>query len=79
MLSELAQRGNQGGVLAKAMKPDQIRHVDPPVVGMSTIESAAAAGIEGIVIEAGATVVVDRDAVAAAADAAGLFVIGVEA
>lgn len=79
MLSELAQRGGRGGVLAKAMKPGQLRHVDPPVVGVSTIASAAAAGLEGVVIEAGATVVVDRDAVVAAADAAGLYVVGVEA
>jgi DUF1009 family protein len=79
MLSDLAQRGDHGGVLAKAMKPDQIRHVDPPVVGVSTVQSAAAAGLVGIVVESGATVIVDRDAVAAAADAAGMFVVGVEA
>jgi DUF1009 family protein len=79
MLSELALRGNRGGVLAKAMKPDQIRHVDPPAVGVSTVEAAAAAGLEGIVIEAGATIVVDAEVVAAAADAAGLFVVGVDA
>ncbi|MBI1211513.1 MAG: DUF1009 domain-containing protein [Alphaproteobacteria bacterium] len=79
MLADLAQRGNRGGVLAKAMKPDQIRYVDPPAIGLSTISAAAAAGIDGLVIEAGATVVVDVDAVVAAADAADLFVVGVEA
>jgi DUF1009 family protein len=79
MLAELKALGGRGGVLSKAMKPDQLRHVDPPVVGVSTIASAAAAGLDGLVIEAGATVVVDQEAVAAGADAAGLFVVGVEA
>lgn len=79
MLAELAKQGNRGGVLAKAMKPQQIRDVDPPAIGVKTIASASAAGLDGIVVEAGATVVVDIDDVIAAADEAGLFVCGMEA
>jgi DUF1009 family protein len=79
MLSDLARAGNRGGVLAKAMKPEQIRYVDPPAIGESTITKAAEAGLDGIVVEAGATVIVDKDTVAAAADRLGLFIFGAEA
>ena len=78
MLAKLARAANHGGVLAKAMKPGQTRQIDPPAIGESTVAAAAAAGLDGIVVEAGATVVVDKDAVAAAADRLGLFVYGLE-
>ena len=79
MLAELLRAGGTGGVLAKAMKPNQTRFVDPPAIGTSTIEAAAKAGLDGLVIEAGATVVVDIKAVIAAADRLGLFICGLEA
>jgi DUF1009 family protein len=64
------------GVLLKATKPRQERRVDLPVIGIRTIALAAEAGLAGIAIEAGATVIMERGAVAAAADAARLFVYG---
>jgi DUF1009 family protein len=67
----------RGGVLVKMKKPQQERRVDLPTIGVATVEGAAAAGLAGIAIEAGGTLVVDRPAVVAAADAAGLFVVGV--
>ena len=66
----------RGGVLVKASKPGQERRVDLPAIGTHTVAGAAAAGIAGIAVEAGAALVVDRGAVAAAAAAAGLFVYG---
>jgi DUF1009 family protein len=65
------------GVLAKAAKPIQEDRVDLPTVGVATVEGAARAGLAGIVGIAGKTLVLDRDAVIRAADAAGLFVAGV--
>jgi hypothetical protein len=65
------------GVLAKRPKPGQERRVDLPVIGVSTIEGAARAGLAGIAAPAGGALILGRDAVAAAADAAGLFVWGV--
>ena len=65
-----------GGVLAKAPKPMQERRVDLPVIGVATVEAAAAAGLAGIVGEAGAVLVLDRAATLAAADRLGLFVVG---
>ncbi|MGE4012295.1 MAG: LpxI family protein [Alphaproteobacteria bacterium] len=64
----------RGGVLVKLRKPQQERRIDLPVLGVATVEHVGRAGLAGIVIEAGATLIVDRDAVAAAADRLGLFV-----
>ncbi len=67
----------QGGVLVKMKKPQQERRVDLPTIGEATVTLAAAAGLAGIAIEAGGALVVDRPAVIAAADTAGLFVVGI--
>ena len=65
------------GVLAKAAKPIQEERVDLPTIGVATVEAAARAGLAGVAGEAGRLLVVDRAAVAAAADRLGLFVYGV--
>lgn len=62
-----------GGLLYKAPKPGQDRRVDLPAIGPETVRRAAAAGLEGIVIEAGGVLVLDAGEVLAKADAAGLF------
>lgn len=67
------------GVLAKAPKPIQERRVDLPTIGVATVQRAAKAGLAGIVGEAGSLIVLDREAVIAAADELGLFVYGVGA
>lgn len=67
------------GVLVKRPKPIQERRIDLPVVGVRTVELAAAAGLAGIAVEAGAALVVRRDTMIAAADAAGLFLYGFDA
>lgn len=77
----LAVRGSaerRRGVLAKAPKPIQETRVDLPTIGVATLQRAARAGLVGIVGEAGALLVVDREAVIACADDLGLFVLGVE-
>jgi DUF1009 family protein len=75
---EARNRDGPGGVLVKAAKPGQQRKVDLPTIGTHTIERVAAAGLRGIAVEAGSALVVDREAVAQAADAAGIFVIGIK-
>jgi lipid-A-disaccharide synthase len=70
------QRGGPGGVLVKASKPGQERRMDLPTIGVRTIETAAAAGLRGIAIEAGSTLVIDAEAMTERADRLGLFVIG---
>jgi DUF1009 family protein len=72
-------RPGPGGVLVKLVKPGQDRNVDLPTIGPGTIAACHAAGLRGIAFEAGGTLLTDRSAIVAAADAAGLFVVGVEA
>ena len=67
-----------GGVLVKLVKPGQDRRADLPTIGPRTIENAAAAGLRGVAIEAGGTLLTDPDACRATADRAGLFLFGVE-
>jgi DUF1009 family protein len=52
--------------------------VDLPTLGVKTLEGVAAAGLAGVVGEAGAMLILDREAVAREADRLGLFVWGVE-
>lgn len=66
------------GVLVKASKPQQDRRVDLPVIGPETVRRAADAGLAGIAAESGRVLVVRRQETRAAADAAGIFVVGVE-
>lgn len=64
------------GVLFKGLKPDQDTRMDLPTIGAQTVEGAVAAGLAGIVVAAGETVLLDGDAARRAADGAGLFVYG---
>lgn len=75
MLQSLRHRpdGGQGGVFVKAPKLDQDIRVDMPAIGPDTVVGAHAAGLRGLVIEAGGVMILDRDAVVAACDEAGLF------
>jgi len=73
------KRDGAGGVLVKLPKPAQERRADLPTIGPETVRKAAAAGLSGIAIAANATIVIDRDEVARRADAAGLFVVAIEA
>ncbi|HJW39718.1 MAG TPA: UDP-2,3-diacylglucosamine diphosphatase LpxI [Rhizomicrobium sp.] len=77
MLMRLGTLPRGRGVLAKALKPIQDRKTDLPTIGVATVQRAAACGLAGIAIEARTALVLGRQAVADAADAAGLFVIGV--
>jgi UDP-2,3-diacylglucosamine hydrolase len=72
------RREGPGGVLVKLAKPGQERRVDLPTIGVETVMRAAQAGLRGIAAEAGGALIVDRAAVVAAADAAGLFVVGID-
>lgn len=72
MLDERAR----GGVLVKTSKPQQDRRVDLPTVGITTLANAAAAGLAGVAVEAGAALMIDAPAMAAAADSYGMFLIG---
>ncbi|WP_322517047.1 UDP-2,3-diacylglucosamine diphosphatase LpxI [Rhodopseudomonas palustris] len=85
LLANLARLRAQGriagkpgrGVLVKAPKSGQDLRFDLPTLGPRTIEGVAAAGLAGIAVAAGNTLVAEPQAMIAAADRAGLFVTGV--
>ena len=70
-----APRG--AGILVKAPKPAQDRRFDLPSIGPQTVEGAARAGLAGIAVVAGSTIVAEPEQLVAVADRANIFVIGV--
>jgi DUF1009 family protein len=64
------------GVLVKTPKSGQDLRYDLPTLGPRTIENAAAAGLAGVAVAAGNTLVAEPQALMTAADASGLFVVG---
>ena len=87
MLSRVAELRASGrvfapagsGVLVKAPKPGQDRRFDLPSIGPLTVEGVARAGLAGIAVVAGGTVVAEPERLVAAADRANIFVIGTPA
>jgi DUF1009 family protein len=67
-----------GTRVVKVAKPKQDMRFDVPVIGVATIEAMRAAGASALSIDAGRTLVIDGDAVFAAADAAGISIVGRE-
>jgi hypothetical protein len=65
------------GVLVKAPKPGQDRRFDLPSIGPRTIENVARAGLAGLAVTAGSTMIAEPDQVTAAADRAKIFMVGV--
>ncbi len=83
MLARVAEMRRNGrlrtaaGVLVKAPKAGQDRRVDLPSIGPKTIKGAAEAGLAGIAVLAGSSIVAEPDRFAGDADRAGIFVVGV--
>ena len=85
MLKRIAELRKQGrvttptgiGVLVKAPKPGQDRRFDLPSIGPRTIENAARAGLAGIAVAAGSTIVAEAGEAIAMADREGIFIAGV--
>jgi UDP-2,3-diacylglucosamine hydrolase len=72
----IAAAGHRG-VLVKAVKRSQDRRMDLPSIGPRTVEGAAGAGLAGIAVVAGSTIVAEPERIAAEADRRQLFVVGV--
>jgi len=64
------------GVLVKTPKTGQELRLDMPALGPRTVDGVARAELGGIAVIAGQTLLAEPEAVVAAADGAGLFVIG---
>ncbi|MEO5758588.1 MAG: LpxI family protein [Mesorhizobium sp.] len=71
--------GKARGVLVKCAKPGQELRADLPSIGPQTVESAHAAGLAGIAVEAGRSLILEGPATIARANALGLFIVGLPA
>jgi len=79
MIERAGQLCRKGGwTLIKVAKPDQDMRFDIPTVGPGTIESLHRNGAGALVIEAGKTVVVERERMLQAADRYRIVVKAVE-
>ncbi|MBO0662363.1 UDP-2,3-diacylglucosamine diphosphatase LpxI [Jiella sp. MQZ9-1] len=82
-VADLKRRGRIGRaerlVLVKAIKPQQDERFDLPSIGVSTIVEAEAAGVSAIGVSAGKSLVIDYDALVAAAREAWIAVVGLAA
>ena len=61
------------GLFYKAAKPGQDRRVDLPTIGPATLRAVAAAGLAGVVVQAGSVICLDLPALQAIATETGLF------
>lgn len=71
------KREGKAGVLVKLKKPAQDARADLPSIGPETVEKLAAAGFCGIAVASGGSLILDKAATIARADALGLFIVGV--
>ncbi len=62
----------RAAILCKGPKAGQIREIDMPTIGPATIEQAHAAGLAGIVVDAGDVIILDVARCTALADEYGL-------
>ena len=67
----------RNGVLVKTMKPGQDMRADLPAIGPDTVEGVSRAGLHGIALEAGRTLILEREKTLAAAQAAGIYIYGI--
>jgi|SoiMethySBSTD1v2_1073268.scaffolds.fasta_scaffold211949_2 DUF1009 family protein len=80
-VAELRSReiGTTGGVLVKAPKPGQDWRFDLPSIGPQTIEGVARAGLAGVSVLAGGSIIAEPQRVTELADRHNVFVVGVSA
>ncbi len=72
------KRAGSGAVLVKYCKTQQDRDLDMPTIGPETVENALDAGICGIAIQAGSTLIADIERVIRIADSHKIFIIGID-
>lgn len=65
-----------GAVVVKVKKPDQDFRFDLPATGVKTVETLAAVKGSVLAVEAGQSLIFDKDEMVAAADRAGIAIVG---
>lgn len=66
----------KGPILVKCKKPGQDTRADLPSIGVQTVMHAHKHGFRGIAVEAGASLILERDTMIAKADSLGMFIFG---
>jgi DUF1009 family protein len=81
-VADLKQAGRvsaaRRGVLVKLCKVQQDVRVDLPSAGLATVRNAHAAGLAGVALEAGRSLLLDAAEVRAYADSHDMFVVGLD-
>ncbi len=75
----IARAPGRGAVVVKVSKPQQDLRFDVPAVGPQTVDTCARVGVAVLALEAGRTLLLEREEFLAAAERAELAVVGVEA
>lgn len=76
LIARAGQLAGPGVCVVKVAKPNQDMRFDVPVIGVATIEAMKAAGATVLSVDAGKTLMIDGPAIIAAADAAGICIVG---
>ena len=76
VIARAGQLAGAGVVVVKVAKPNQDMRFDVPVVGVSTIAAMQAAGARVLSVDAARTLMIDGDAIVAAANEAGIAIVG---
>jgi DUF1009 family protein len=75
----IARAGHLAGAgvrIIKVAKPNQDMRFDVPVIGPATVQAMRSAGASALSVDAGKTLIFERDAVLAAANEAGIAIVG---
>ena len=75
----IARAGHLAGdgvTIVKVAKPNQDMRFDVPIVGLATIQALRRAGARVLSVDAGKTLIFDRDAFFASANEAGIAIVG---
>jgi len=68
---------NGGAIVVKVSKPHQDMRLDVPAIGLMTLETMIRAGARVLALEAGKTIIIDRQKMIARADEAGITMVGI--
>lgn len=71
------QFDGKGAILIKTKKPNQDRRIDLPSIGIKTIETLSQLGYAGVAVEAGSSLIIDKETTLDAANKLGIFIFGV--
>jgi DUF1009 family protein len=76
VIKRAGRLAREGAVMIKVSKPNQDMRFDVPVIGVETLRIAAESGVRVIAVEAGKTLLLEREAVANLAEASSISMIG---